>query len=499
MTTVTRPACLHVPPGVAGSYVDDVADLMHLAGRDLHPHQLIAVEALTSHVRGGRWPTLEAGVEGPRQTVGKTGGILLPIALTLSLIFEPDERVWTAHRLDTTGSTFTDAQRLLGVEGPQHSWDDHILGRRVAGVALENGNEHIEFRNGARLRFKARGARAGRGLSGNDIFLDEWLFGNDEITGALFPVVATRSAQGSPRLWYGSSSAKDASYNLRRLRRRAVREDNRLVWVGWWASGSWAKPGCAREDCTHAVGSPGCSLDDQDLWLAANPGVPSNTSLSFLEDMRRTLSPLEFGREFMGWQEGGDGNSPISLEIWEALGDPESRPLPSPVWLGLDTGKGLSSAAISAAAYREDGLAHVEVLRYGTGFAWAVDYLAEKARTTGARVRLLGGSATAIALAGQLERAGVNLDPVDASDYAAACTLLQAYVDGGRLRHLGDPLLASVLEGAVGKDTGDAGGWRWSPRESVSDTAPLVAMTLALGALASGASMTDYDPLDSIG
>lgn len=477
---MSAPACLQVPDGTLGSYRDEVGELMELAGRPLDPHQLVAVEALTAYGRGGKWPTFVAGVEGPRQTVGKTGGIVLPVALFLCLTFPElaDERTWTAHRLDTTSKTFRDARQLLGVDAEDRREWAGPLAARVRNVGLENGNEHIEFVNGSILWFKARSGRAGRGLSGHDVFADELLYADDAQFGALLPTMATRSAQGMPRLWTASSSALPESAFLRRQRHRAVTGDPGIVYVGWWARGSWEDPECADSGCTHVVGSAGCSLDDPERRREANPGLGVRTSEAFLEEMRGTLSPTEFGREFLGWQQLGEEayDCPIPLDGWAACVEDGSSIVGAPV-LTLDVALDRSWAAIAAGGYNAAGQVHVEVTAYRRGVEWVADEFAGQARRHGALVTALDPKGPAGVLVPELERAGLRVTTLGLSDQTAGCGALLDAVRQGTVRHLGDPVLLGALGAAVRRDVGDA--WAWGRRKSSGDICPLVAITEA--------------------
>lgn len=477
---MTNPACLQVPDGTLGSYRDEVGELMELAGRPLDEHQLVAVEALTSYTRGGKWPSFVAGVEGPRQTVGKTGGIMLPIALFLCLTFPElaDERTWTAHRLDTTSKTFRDARQLLGVDDEDRRHWAGPLAARVRNVGLENGNEHIAFVNGSVLWFKARSGRAGRGLSGHDVFADELLYATDEQFGALLPTMATRSAQGMPRLWTASSSALPESTFLRRLRGRAVARDQGVTYVGWWARGSWESPGCADDGCTHAVESAGCALDDRALWREANPGLGVRTSEAFLEEMRGTLSPLEFGREFLGWQQQADDalECPIPMDGWAECIDERSSIVDAPA-LTLDVAVDRSWAAIAAGGFNAAGLVHVELTAYRRGVEWVVEEFARQARQHRAVVTALDPKGPAGALVPELERAGLRVTSLGLPDQTAGCGALLDAVRQRTVRHLGDPVLLGALGSAVRREVGDA--WAWGRRKSAGDICPLVAATEA--------------------
>jgi hypothetical protein len=507
---VSAPACLHVPPGVLGSYVDEVGEVMEMAGRPLDPHQLLAVEALTSYTRGGKWPTFVAGVEGPRQTVGKTGGILLPIALTLCLTFVADERTWTAHRLDTTSKTFTDARKLLGVNDPDRVKWHGPLAARVRNVGLENGNEHIEFVNGSVLWFKARSGRAGRGLSGHDVFADELLYADDAQFEALLPTLATRSAQGSPRLWTGSSSALATSSFLRRLRARAVAADPGVVYVGWWARGSWKEPTCKHGiRCMHVAGSDGCALDDPARRHEANPGLEVRTSMAFLDEMRGLLTPIGFGREFLGWEEvGEDEEETIPVAAWNARKDETSRIVGRRV-VSVDIAPDRRTTAIAGAGLRADGAVHAALTAYRPGTGWAVGRLLELIDRHEIAGIVVDGGSPAAALLPDLKNAGLTVrsstEPDGLLIVMGAREVGQAYGglydgiagDAPHIWHRGDPLLTTALNNAVPRSIGD-GGKAFGRRSSTGDICPIVAVAQAVWGLSTLPPEPDYPLEDSV-
>lgn len=475
------PSLVHVPPGRVGSFVDDVGEVAERIGRPLDPHQVVAVDALTAHDRRGRFLSIEAGVEGPRQTVGKTGGILLPVFLWTALSDpDPDLMTWSAHLIDTSNKAFFE---LVGKteDDPaglfqQHAW----LRRRVRSVSRENGAEGISFTNGAEWAFRARSARRGRGLSGSTVGVDEALFATAEEMGAVLPTLATRSAHGNARAYYASSAAKRESRFLRSLRRRALAGDPSLTFVAWWSlAGSWAGLPCARgADCSHEVGTAGCALDDESLWLAANPGVPDRVSLEFLWAMRRSLTPVEFGREFMGLQE--DGDDAVDVSKWSALADKASEAQPAPAGLMFDVRPGLRGAAVAVAGYRADGVVHVELRHVQVGVAGLVELLKAETALHGVPVRHAGGrSAPVAALIPELQKAGVPTEPIPEAEMPAACGAFERLVEERGLRHLGDVNLANAFGVAVRRDVGD-GAWVLTRKGSSGDISPAVA---AVGAV----------------
>lgn len=472
------PAVVCEPPGRIGSYGDDVAEVAERIGRPLVPEQLLAVDVLTAHDRRGRFLSVEAGIEVGRQN-GKTGAVLFPIVLW-SCLTDPDEYLWTAHMADTTAKAFLE---LVGQDDDdessllrRHPW----LAARVRTVVRTHGNEGVQFVNGATLGFRCRSAGRGRGLSGTGLVLDETLEVTSEQAAALLPVLATRSLHGNARVYYASSSAKRSSAYLRSVRRRAVAQDPTLTYVGWWARGSWAEPGCEQDGCTHVFGVEGCALDDEARWAEANPLLGRFTSADYLRGMRRQMDPVQFGREFMGWQEEGD--DAVDVDRWSALGDRESRPLPRPVALGFAVSPGQKSAAVVLIGRRADGLLHVELKEHEPGTAWLGAALRARQDKLGVPIWHRSGRTPEAEVVPALSAAGLRLEPVKAAAWTAACGELGRVVEDGMLRHLGDPRWVAALGAVVRRDVGD-GAWEWTWRGSQGDAAPAMAVPVALHGL----------------
>ena len=474
---------LHVPPGRGGSLADEGAELATHRGRAPEPEQHLAMDALTAYDKRGRFLTIEAGIEGPRQSTGKTGGVMLPILFWTCLkMREPDLVTWTSHLAAThlasfrevAGATPKDDAGLINSNG----W----LRSRVKSVSWENGAESVSFTSGAVLEFSCRSSRQGRGRSGVANFADEALFLAGEAMAAMLPKLATRSMHGDARQYYASSGPKAESAYLRSLIRRAAARDETLTWVAWRARGSWAKPGCVSAECSHEYGVSGCSLDDEDRWAEANILLGRRTSVEFLRTMRRSMPALEFGREFLGW---GEGDDVVSIDAWQLLADPGSVPLRRPVALAVDVAPRLKSAAVLVAAKRADGRVHVEILEHARGVGWLPEFLAglQREKFTGIKVRHLAGKAPVMAVVPDLVAAGVDLEPMTDTEFAAACGGCEQLVSAAGLRHLGEARLTSALGAAAQVDVGD-GSWVMSRKGSAGDISPAMAMVVALRALA---------------
>lgn len=483
--TATAPeldvAHLYIPDGARGNYGDEVADVADMIGRPLDPSQRLAVDALTSYGAGGRWLALEGLIKEPRQN-GKTGGIITPIVLADLFLWPADRIAWSAHLFKTCREAFADHKLLIdGV--PEFR-------RRVKKITEANGEESIELVTGARLDYLARSKGGGRGLGGKRTVIDEALFFTGEQAGALLPILAARE---DPQITYGSSGCKVESSALRALTRRGRGGgDPSIILVEFKAPGGWDTPGCdLGTNCTHVIGSRGCALDDPARWLAANPAMRFNRiTIEFMLAMRRTLTPLEFGREFLGWDEDGpeDGvRHPITVAGWAETEGPPAAAMDRPRFFVT---VGVQGDACIAVAYGGDR-PHVELADHRTGAAWLPERLRElDERWPGA----LFGAGAAGPVKGMAE-AGlpVAVEFVTAVDMAQACRHHEALHRERRYTHARDGQLDASLAGAVAKPVGD-GLWKWDWKTS-THLAPIAAIT---GALWLHETHRDYDPLDSV-
>jgi hypothetical protein len=89
----------------------------------------------------------------------------------------------------------------------------------------------------------------------------------------------------------------------------------------------------------------------------------------------------------------------------------------------------------------------------------------------------LGPSASMIK---DCDAAGVTVEPVDTKDHTRSCGRLVDLIEEGNLAHLGSQELRDAVLGAAQRPVGDA--WAWSRKNSSVNIAPLVAVTLGVGA-----------------
>jgi hypothetical protein len=148
------------------------------------------------------------------------------------------------------------------------------------------------------------------------------------------------------------------------------------------------------------------------------------------------------------------------------------------LWLSFDVSPDRSSAAISAAGTRQDGLKHVETVEYRRGVGWLPDRLAELVSRHQPRLVVCDGTGPAGSLLPDIQQRGVTVTCVTAKEHAHACGLFYDMAVEARMRHLGSPELSAAIKTAVQRPLGDA--WAWSRKDSSTDICPLVSATLAI-------------------
>jgi len=466
-SSLVSPAhCTHPP--YARTLGPEVADLATLAGLEPDPEQRMILDLFFALGPTGASSTFENAAICARQNL-KTGVFKMA---ALGWLFVTDQRlvVWSAHEFGTAQEAFRDMIEL--VEGSD--W----LRRRVRNVFRGTGDEAIEMRSGARLIFKARTRSAGRGLTGDKVVLDEAFALKPMHMGALLP---TMSARPDPQVFYGSSAGLVDSAVLRAIRDRGRKGDASLTYVEFCDDLGGE---CLTPECTHAVGSDGCRLDDRRRWRRANPAIGRRISEEHIAKERQGMPPEEFARERLGWWDAPPdvGVDPaIDLSLWAQLTDKRSGP-EDPVAFGFDVVPDRRAAAICAAGYRADGLIHLEVIDARPGTEWVAPRLAELKRNWRAPA-IVGDKATCEALAPALEKAKVRPKQTSASDMAAACAQLYDLATTLQIRHLGEPEFPAAL--AIAEKRELEGGWAWSKRHTDGDITALVAGTLAVHGLLS--------------
>jgi hypothetical protein len=430
-------------PEFRSSAGQEATELAASAGLILDDWQQHVLDVALGERPDGRWSAFEVGLIVGRQN-GK-GSILEARELAGLFLFGEQLILHSAHEFKTAQEAF---RRVLGLI--QNTPD---LEKLVSRVRTSHGEEGIELRSGARLRFVARSTGSGRGFSGDVVILDEAYNLPAQAMGALLPTMAARP---NPQVWYTSSAGTDDSEVLARVKERGAEGSGRLAFFEWSAD--------AQAD-----------LDDPRAWAAANPGLGIRILPEFVEAERSALPEIEFARERLGIWADGQAEAAIDRVLWSKLADTECDAR-SPVAFCPVINAERTKASITAAIMRPDALVQLESIDYRPGTAWVLERIAALNADWRPIGVVLNPSAPEGSLIPGLQQMGIEPILVSGREEAQACgAFFDALVDK-RIRHGNQAPLNIAVEQAVKRPMGEA--WVWH-RRTAADIGPLNGATLA--------------------
>lgn len=410
----------------------------------------------------GRWSAGRVGLSVPRQN-GKNA--VLEVRELYGLTVLGEKFLHTAHEVKTARKAFL---RLAGFFENKSQFPE--LAGMVKEIRRTNGQEAIVLENGGTVEFVARTRGSGRGYTVDVLVCDEAQELTDEQLEALLPTISS-APSGNPQTILTGTPPSPTARSEVFSRYRADAQDGkseRLCWHEW------------------SVEKPDGQVDvhDPDVWATANPSLGIRLSHDVVSDEVEQMSYEGFCRERLGMWDVGGSSSAIDPEAWAKLEDTGSRrSKQSKLVFGLDVSPDHKHADIAVAAFRDDGLKHVELVpstkegHWLGGTSWVVDRVAELVGKWGGTVVLDPASAAGSLLTG-LHEAGVSPELVTGREYAQACgSFFTSVTDDGSLRHLGQPRLTSAVDGARWRALGDARAW--NRRDLGVVITPLVAVTLA--------------------
>lgn len=402
--------------------------------------------------------SFEVAVVSPRQNI-KTSTLGIA-ALADLFVFGVERHLWTAHHGDTLKGTFQDFQSWIRSNPEYESQVTFYEGHQDMSI--------VHTDSGNRIDFQSRTGKAGRGLTGvKRITLDEGLYLEPGHIGAVYPTMLTRP---EAQVRVASSAGLLGSEQLRRIRDRGrAGKDGRLAFVEY---GARVKP-CERTSCAHEVGSPGCSLDDRNLWWQANCALWSGRiTEESLEDQRNSMPPEEFMREFLSWwQDPQSEGGALDFGRWLSLADPNVE-RGTNVSFGYDVAED-RSAWIAVAWQRKDGRIQVEMVGDGALPAYrGPERMAEVARTWRGSVRCsrpLEADFTAV---------NFTVTTVPSSDFVAACGTFADALTAGAVAHADQAALNTAVKAARWRSAG-TDGTRGFQLKDMPEVGPLAAAVRA--------------------
>lgn len=480
-----RPRIERFPPArtTAGQ---DFTDLIALAGEAPDASQQYVLDRAVAERPDGRLAAFEVALIEPRQS-GKNwilearilGGVFLLGERQIIFSAQRFSTVKKAHRALAAKIRRTPAffKKLQGYDG-QRPGDD------IKGIKSNGQELSIEFASGARIDFVVRSPDNVRGFTGDLIILDEAYNLDAQAVAAMMPAMAARTVEGSPQIWYTSSSARAKSDVLRALRERGEKPwdgtDTRLCYLEW----------STHEDINSDRDDP--EVDVHALIEAvyeANPGAGSRIAVEYIMETEwRSMDHHEFRCERLGIPIPIGSDDFISSTWWTRCRDDELIAAVEEeeeveqglrdVRLALDVSPDRSRAAIGLAGIRGDGRIHVEVVDQGDGVDWVPRALADLWAANNDFPVLVQMGSSAEDLLPDVRKAGVPIRPVMLREYAAACGRMLDGIKDRQVAHAEQENLDDAVRAARPSYKGDTR-FIWKRAHALADITPLVTVTLA--------------------
>lgn len=518
-----------------------LVDFVESLGLALLPWQRwLAIHAfeLHPHARRFRYRTLLILVA--RQN-GKTTWVELK-NLWKMFVLQVPLVIGTAQNLDLAEESWSKALDIV------ESVD--FLAAEVARIDKTNGKKGLTLVNGARWLIKPSTRGGGRGLSGDDINLDE-LREHRNFT-AWAAVSKTTMARRDAQVFAFSNAGDDGSLVLNALqeqaRTTAAEMTKILVTRPSDAYGDvaraglddsmglfeWSVPDDVKCTCMRTGGrphKPDCQLQDRELWAMANPslGYAGFTEQALISALATDPEAI-FRTECLCQRVPDMGTATIDPVVWESLHDPESRPDPKRMTIAIDVSPSGDYGSICTYSAGDDGIGHVELTDHREGTRWIAERVATLKERYNPVAIVFDPSSSAGTVALELARLLIieqktrEVDDYEGEwDYArnqvgkkevwdrgglylpgsrevaAACGQFVEAVREGSFRHIEQTPLTVAVSTAKPRPRGDA--WVWGRRLADTDISPLVAATLARYAYAKLSPLLpddgDYDVLQS--
>lgn len=320
-----------------------------------------------------------------------------------------------------------------------------------------NGELWFELTKGQRYWVDSAD-NGGRGLTFDLVFVDEIL--KHKTFKAWSALSKTTAARRRSQL-VAASNAGDMEAVVQRFLHRqamdAIEAEDAETTIGlFW----WSPP-------------PGMPLDTAEAWAYANPSMnynlPEENLRAYWISDPRPVFESEVANLFVDSAVGG----PFQAGKWaDGFDRLSKRKDGGDVYLCIEVSHDRSYAHIAFAAYREDGLVHVGIMRSRPGTDWVVPWLQSPERTfTPAGITFQTKGAPVSSLITEFTDAGIEVTDWGGADLGRAAGLLLDGVNLGKIKHRNQPLLDVAAGTAVMKSLG--GGYVVDAKNSPGDASPL--------------------------
>jgi hypothetical protein len=426
------------------------------------------------------------------------------------------------------------------------------LASEIDKVDQSNGKKAFKLASGSRWKIEPATRGGGRGLSGDDVNLDElrehqtWL--------SWGAVTKTTMARSNAQVFACTNAGDDKSIVLNTVQGMAraaaaalaelIRSLGRGITTGRLATAAaeqaidttvflaeWSVPDDVKCTCLRTGDHPhrvDCQLQDRDLWAMANPSMGHIESLEqALASALATDPEAIFRTECLCQRVPDLTRAQIDTEQWARLADPDSRRVPGgDVTFAVDISPSRDWAAIDVYGLRGDLLGHIEIVDYRSGTRWIAKRLAQLKERHNPIALTLDARSPAGSLLLELEEVGIKRAQIyevetygpdgylitverwdrgglyipTMQEVAAGAAQFSDAVRDATLRHLGQPQFDSAVAGVKARPLGD--GFAWGRRLASVDISPVCAASLARFAHVKLSERLppdeDYDVLSSV-
>lgn len=399
----------------------------------------------------GLWRHIKFGTSIPRRN-GKTE---LPIMRSIWGILHGEAVLYTAHRTNTSTSSFLKMVRLLGEMGYAEG-DDIKINR-------QKGNEMIELLKGEKgyINFRTRTASGGLGEGYDTLIIDEAQeYTSDQETALQYVVSSSRNPQ---TLMLGTPPTAVSKGTVFPKYRQDVLTGNEQD-CGWaeWGVKKMSDP------------------EDVDLWYETNPSLGLILSERSVRGESRK-DEVDYNIQRLGLWLTYNQKSAISREEWRAI-IAERAELPSVprIFMGVKFAKGTPNVSLAVAVKLSDGSIFVEAIDCRPtreGNSWLMPYLKNPHVC---EVVIDGANGQSI-LADEMKNAGVKRAPIlpKVSEIIEANAMFERAVLSGELRHSDQPSLEQIAANCEHRPIGSNGGFGYVSILEGADVSLLDAAVLA--------------------